>query len=208
MTTLWKANAFTVLFGCILAVLLRAAAHPFPMGSDDRIIEKNLSKPLQDFLQTGDNHTEENPRTRDEPMVGMGYPPQAYYRNDSKETETLAKPTFGMGSPQRAEMNPILGPLTLATDYIAIGYDYLKGNPDGDFASGGLDRGLKLSRRVFKFTYDNNDRTIYNGVVSSLPDQVAFQATASCEAKETSYAYSGTSSYQRKLDFSIKAEGI
>ena len=97
--------------------------------------------------------------------------------------------------------------LSLATNFVAIGYNLLRGNPEGDFRYGGTDPGLRVSYRVMNLTYDENRREFYNGQSHSVPDQVQFQAASSCSSRESTQAFSGARSYQRKLSASVTTEG-
>ena len=100
------------------------------------------------------------------------------------------------------------GALSLVTDFVAIGYNLLKGNPEGvGLEGGGLDPGLKLTRRIFKFTYALEKEVYYNGERTSVPDQVYFHQVHSCSSAQKVNVYSGTSSYQKKLDLNIGTEG-
>ena len=91
---------------------------------------------------------------------------------------------------------------------MTIGYNYLKGNPEGGFTDGGTDPGLRIARRVMNFTYDENRREFYNGQSHRVPDQVTFQSVSSCSSRESTKAFSGTRSYQEKLSASVTTEGM
>ena len=97
--------------------------------------------------------------------------------------------------------------LSLATNFVAIGYNLLRGNPEGGFRNGGTDPGLRVSYRVLNITYNENRRIFYNGQTHSLPDQVNFQPVSSCSFHESSKAFIGTQSYQRKLSADVTSEG-
>ena len=99
------------------------------------------------------------------------------------------------------------GALQPLTDYVAIGYNLLKGNPDGDYVLGGLDSGIKLTRSIFRESYAKGKTHYYNGETVPLPDQVTFQSTQSCSSRQKVNVYSGTSSYQKKLGISVSATG-
>ena len=99
------------------------------------------------------------------------------------------------------------GSLQPFTEYVAIGYNLLKGNPDGDYTHGGVDPGIELSRRIFNLTYNGGKDYYYNGKMAPVPDQVAFQSTHSCSSHQIVKVFSGTSSYQDNLDISTDVEG-
>ncbi len=94
--------------------------------------------------------------------------------------------------------------LTIITDYMTLGYNYLDGNPEGgSFLLGGKDPGLRSGRRVFKLTYALGKKVYYNGMTLEEPDQVEFQNAAYCSSEKTVHLYTGTSSYQKKLDLHV-----
>ena len=89
--------------------------------------------------------------------------------------------------------------------YIGIGYDLLKGNPEGDFTLGGLDPGLRL-RSIFKLT-DARGRPISRNS-QDLPTQIEHTRVHTCSSVHRVNAFSGTKSYQKKLDVNVKLSGI
>lgn len=93
-------------------------------------------------------------------------------------------------------------------DFVGIGYDLLRGNPEGDFNEGGIDPGYRLARNIFKRTYEEGKEDLYNGNTVKIPDQMAYQPLSSCSSKETARIFHGTESYQSKLDISTDVEGI
>ena len=99
------------------------------------------------------------------------------------------------------------GESTNLVGFVGIGYDLLEGNPEGDFDRGGLDPGFKLAQNIFKVTYDEGKEVTFEGSVIALPDQMEYQATYSCSSVEDSYTFSGTESYQEKLDVNVDASG-
>ena len=48
---------------------------------------------------------------------------------------------------------------------------------------------------------------MFDGQSRSLPDQVAFQTVDSCSSHESTNAYSGTASYQKKLNAGVTVAG-
>ena len=89
--------------------------------------------------------------------------------------------------------------------YIGIGYDLIKGNPEGDFALGGVDPGLRL-RSIFKLT-DANEQPIPSNS-PSLPIQIEYTPVHACSSVNIVNAFSGTKSYQKKLDVNVDVEGM
>lgn len=98
--------------------------------------------------------------------------------------------------------------INVVTDYISIGYNLLEGNPEGEFSEGGLDPGLNLARKIFKFTFEEEKTGAYHGQVVNIPDQITFKEVNSCASKESVKLFSGTKSYQEKLDIKVKVEGM
>ena len=89
--------------------------------------------------------------------------------------------------------------------YIGIGYDLLKGNPEGDFTLGGLDPGLRL-RSIFKLT-DAGGKPIPRNS-QNLPTQIEYTRVHTCSSVHRVNAFSGTRSYQKKLDVNVKTSGM
>lgn len=99
--------------------------------------------------------------------------------------------------------------LTAVTRYVGVPYHLLKGSPDGDFDAGGIDPGIRATRNIFEFTYDEG-KTAYSyvdGETVSVPDQVNFQPQASCSRNRQNNLYSGAKSYQKSLDFGLNVGG-
>ena len=91
--------------------------------------------------------------------------------------------------------------------YMGVGYDLIKGNPDGDdFTTGGVDPGLRL-RYIFKLT--DNSGTMLSPVSGVWPIQVGYSPPVhACSSAHEVNAFSGSQSYQSKLDVSVDAEGM
>ena len=89
--------------------------------------------------------------------------------------------------------------------YIGIGYDLIKGNPEGDFTLGGVDPGLRL-RSIFNLT-DANEQPIPSNS-PSLPIQIEYTPVHACSSVNSVNAFSGTKSYQKKLDVNVDVEGM
>ena len=97
---------------------------------------------------------------------------------------------------ERASLYPI-------TRYAGMGYNYLRGNPEGDFMRGGKDPGLKDTRWILNLTYAQN-KGQYNARTVFIPDQVEFQPSQTCASRSSTRAYSGQKSYQKELQRNIK----
>lgn len=96
-------------------------------------------------------------------------------------------------------------PLSLVTRHVGVGYDLIRGSPEGDFASGGVDPGIKTARHIFNFTYHEKKREYYMGKPYDVPDQVHFQAFQTC--CEANVTYTGAASYQKDLSQSVESDG-
>ena len=91
-------------------------------------------------------------------------------------------------------------------NYIGIGYDLLKGNPEGDFTLlGGLDPGLRL-RSIFKLTDAGGQPIPHDS--QNLPTQIEYKRVHTCSSVHRVNAFSGTKSYQKKLDVNVKTSGM
>ena len=97
--------------------------------------------------------------------------------------------------------------LTSITRYVGIGYNLLKGSPDGDFILGGADPGVLTTKMVFAFTYQENKESYFSDKVVQVPDQVNFQPLVSCSSRNKASVYSGEKSYQKSLNYGIDAKG-
>ena len=90
--------------------------------------------------------------------------------------------------------------------FLGVGYNILKGNPDGGKLSlGGVDPGLLSTRKIFKLTWDKN-KTSVDGLYR-VPDQVVFVHRSSCAETTSNEVFSGAKSYQNKLKVDVEASG-
>ena len=91
--------------------------------------------------------------------------------------------------------------------FLGVGYNILKGNPDGGgkLLEGGVDPGLLSTRKIFKLTWDTN-KTSVDGLYR-VPDQVVFVHRSSCVETTTNEVFSGAKSYQDKLKVDVEASG-
>ena len=97
--------------------------------------------------------------------------------------------------------------LSLVTRYAGMGYNALMANPEGEFSRAATNPGIKTTRFIFNHTYCNGNRAIYRGTAMQVPDQVAFHTINSCASVATANAYSGQTSYKRKLSESVDISG-
>lgn len=90
--------------------------------------------------------------------------------------------------------------------FLGVGYNLLKGNPEGgDLSNGGIDPGLLFTRKVFKLSYDANKLSV--GQQYMIPDQVSFAPRSSCVTTTKKEVISGSKSYQKKLAVDVSANG-
>lgn len=90
--------------------------------------------------------------------------------------------------------------------FLGVGYNVLKGNPDGgNLSHGGVDPGLLFARKIFKLTWDTQ-KTSVNGKFR-VPDQVVFVHRSSCVENITNEVFSEVKSYQEKLKKDVEVSG-
>ena len=89
--------------------------------------------------------------------------------------------------------------------FVGVGYNLLKGNPEGDARYGGVDPGLLITRKIFQLTWNTNKTTVDNRF--SVPDQVTFAPRLSCVTTYKKDVFSGSKSYQEKLNVDVQVSG-
>ena len=89
--------------------------------------------------------------------------------------------------------------------FFGVGYNLLKGNPEGDARYGGVDPGLLITRKIFQLTWNTNKRSVDNRI--SVPDQVTFAPRSSCVTINKKEVFSGSKSYQEKLSVDVQTSG-
>lgn len=90
--------------------------------------------------------------------------------------------------------------------FVGVGYNLLEGNPEGgDVSNGGVDPGLLFTRKIFKLTWNTNKVSVDKKYV--VPDQVSFAPRESCVTTNKKEVFSGTKSYQEKLNLDVDASG-
>ena len=83
--------------------------------------------------------------------------------------------------------------LAVGENYVGIGYNLLKANPDGGLAArGGVDPGLLITRRILDLS---DSRAI------------KVQRRHSCGVEQSTRTFYGAKSYQDKLAVDVKLEG-
>ena len=97
--------------------------------------------------------------------------------------------------------------LSLVTHYTGVGYNIIRGNPEGDFNRGGVDPGIRTSHEIFDLTYRKGKQAFYQGKAMDVPDQVSFHVSQSCAASHSVKAFSGRKSYMKELDTSVSVSG-
>ncbi|XP_033637903.1 uncharacterized protein LOC117298694 [Asterias rubens] len=92
------------------------------------------------------------------------------------------------------------GPLST----LGTGYNILFGNPEGDPRTGHIDPGVKTTRHIFDFTYEEQKVSVDGQLV---PDQVAFSQRQSCVTSSSTTIFQGTRSYQDELKHYVSQLG-
>lgn len=84
-----------------------------------------------------------------------------------------------------------------ALHYIGVGYNMIRGNPDGNFwAAGGDDPGLLSTRKVLKLS--SND---------AVPAEIVYEHHDQCRSAHEFAFFSDSKSYQNKLLERVKSSG-
>ena len=90
--------------------------------------------------------------------------------------------------------------------FVGVGYNLLKGNPEGgDVTNGGVDPGLLITRKIFQLTWNTNKKSVDNRF--RVPDQVTFAPRSSCVTTNKKEVFSGSKSYQKKLNVDVQVSG-
>ena len=90
--------------------------------------------------------------------------------------------------------------------FVGVGYNLLKGNPEGgDLSLGGVDPGLLLTRKIFQLTWKT--KKLSTDKKYNVPDQVSFAPRDSCVMENKTSAVFGCKSYQEELKVEVGAEG-
>lgn len=103
--------------------------------------------------------------------------------------------TPGFGNPTTAK----------GLHFIGVGYDILRGNPDGHPSKGGIDPELKTTRKILKLTW--NEEKLSVNKKYKVPDQIVFADPGAFPEKTVQEVFSGTRSYQDKLKAAVKVDG-
>lgn len=89
---------------------------------------------------------------------------------------------------------------------MSVIYNLLEGNPEGgDLSNGGVDPGLLFTRKIFKLTWNTNKVSVDKKYI--VPDQVSFAPRESCVTTNKKEVFSGSNSYQEKLNLDVEATG-
>ena len=99
--------------------------------------------------------------------------------------------------------NEELDALYPITRYAGMGYNLLRGNPEGSFETGGKDPGIHNTRWIFNLTYTMNKEGFYCDKTVAVPDQVEFHPMEACASQSFTRTYSGQTSYQKELENNI-----
>ena len=93
------------------------------------------------------------------------------------------------------------------TRFVGVGYNLIRGAPEGTFEGGGSDPGIKVAHHIHRFTYNQNKKKDFLNKRYRVPDQVNYFLRSSCTKTDERRAYIGSKSYQSNLAASISAEG-
>ena len=89
-------------------------------------------------------------------------------------------------------------PLPEAIRYIGVGYNVIRGNPDGDFwARGGDDPGMLATRKILKLSDDS----------ASVPNELIYEHHDTCRKAHEFVFFHDPQSYQAQLMERITASG-
>lgn len=72
-------------------------------------------------------------------------------------------------------------------------------------SNGGVDPGLLFTRKIFKLTWNTNKVSVDKKY--TVPDQVSFAPRESCVTTNKKEVFSGSNSYQEKLNLDVEATG-
>lgn len=87
-------------------------------------------------------------------------------------------------------------PLPEGLHFIGVGYNLLKGNPDGNFwSAGGDDPGLMTTRKILKLSTDD------------VPSEIVYEYRDVCRQSHEFALFYDPQSYQNKLLESITSSG-
>lgn len=98
-------------------------------------------------------------------------------------------------------------PLLKEARYVGVGYNLVRGAPEGTFRTGGVDPGIKITHHILRFTYHEDKSRFFHGKKGRVPDQVNYQLLSSCSGSNKKRLYSGAKSYQSNLATSVQGEG-
>ena len=91
------------------------------------------------------------------------------------------------------------------TRYAGMGYNLLRGNPEGDFSLGGKDPGIQSTHWIYNLTYTMGREGYYGRITVAVPDQVEFHPSQTSVSQTLTRAYSGQTSYQKELNRNVNA---
>jgi hypothetical protein len=84
-----------------------------------------------------------------------------------------------------------------ALHYIGVGYNVIRGNPDGNFwAAGGDDPGLLSTRKILKLSSDD-----------AVPPEIVYEHHDTCRSAHEFSLFWDPKSYQNKLLERIRSAG-
>ena len=153
----------------------------------DRNPSRDEYEQENDYPKKGDDRgTDFVPERHFSYMAEPQYPLDGYEPPNNDAVDSQA---------HHSDMSQVQALDELMTENIAIGYNVLRANPDGDFRYGGADPGVKKAYRVLDIS-EQNGRLPY-----------ATSTTTACSSSKSVHVFSGTRSYQKKLDVNVAIEG-
>ena len=87
---------------------------------------------------------------------------------------------------------------------VSLGYNLIRGCPDGQFETGGSDPGIRTAQQIFKYSFDQ-DKTDSNSLAE--PDQVEFIDYANYTLDSYYYVFGGEKSYRDSMNDEVDAAG-
>lgn len=90
---------------------------------------------------------------------------------------------------------------------VSFGYNLIRGCPEGEFESGGMDVGIRSTNQIFKFTFDKGKVDSYVDSTLSQPDQVDYIPRTVYTLLTADNVYGGGKSYRDTVTTAVTAAG-
>ena len=92
------------------------------------------------------------------------------------------------------------GEISNVSRLVTLGYNLIRGSPEGEFEAGGNDVGIKPANQIFKFTFKLNSSF-------NVPDQVNYTVHPNYNQTLSKSVYVGGQSYRDGLADGVSASG-